>query len=156
MRMSISSLLTAIVASRGRPGGFYGLRAAPRTGGSAADDRQDLVAPSLADGRIARLDVEAQEGFRVGRAKAEPPVVIVDEQPVGVVVLPVGECLLDPLHRAFLVGNLGVDLTGVPVPSERSQGVTERSARPRDDLEGLERGDHAALGAIVVAEVEVT
>src|SRR5258708_39806377 len=99
--MSISSLLTAIVASRGRPEGFYGLRAAARTAGSAADDGQDLVPPRLAGSRIARFDVQAEERFRVRGAETEPPVVVVDEQPVGMVVLPVGEGLLDPAHRVF-------------------------------------------------------
>src|SRR5437867_9194118 len=86
---------------------------------SAPDDLQNLTGPALPDAGIRGLDIEPEQRFRVGGPDVEPPVRVLDREPVGAVLRAAGERSGQLLQLPRRVGDLRVDLARVPVAAER-------------------------------------
>ena len=106
---------TSVIASSG-PGSGRRSRSRGRAP-SRADDRQHLVALALHQLLRPRLEVQAEQRLRIGRAHVEVPVVRVDRDAVEMRDrLPRAEALLQLLQLRGDVGDRRVDLAGDEVP----------------------------------------
>src|SRR5690349_9394314 len=128
--------------------------AAPRPT-SRPDDRQYLV-PDLRHRRLVpRLRVQAQQGFRVGRADVEPPVGGRDREAVQVVERDALLALVRGADRGEavrLVGDRGVDLAGARVAVVRGHEAGQRAVLAAEGGEDVEGGQHAGVGVPEVLE----
>src|SRR5437867_1208030 len=124
-KMSINSFATVMRSPSACLRDSNGSGVAGRILVSGSDQAEQLVAHLLSHRGSASLDVEPKERFRIGRAEAEPPIVEVDQQTVGVIVMAIREGIFNAAHGGIFVRHLGVDLARVPVAFERRERITE-------------------------------
>src|SRR3954451_15289429 len=128
-----------------------------RTGRSAADHAEQLVAPALhVHLGHERLERQPQQRLGIRRAHVEVPVGVVDREAVEVGDLAVGEALLELGHLRLAVLDLGVDLARDEVlRAQRLEQLAHLLALDRELLEDQQRGDRARVGVVEVVEVVV-